>query len=176
MERILLAFSHIDTASKLRRMLDGTGFEPDTLVCRTGAELLRAAENYDSVLIIMGYKLPDMTAVEIAEYLHEGCRIMSIVRAEHIDDIGNEDIFVLPLPVNRNKLISSLRMLLRGAEPERRKEKSESESALISEAKLFLMETYHMTEPQAHRFMQKRSMDSGSKLIDTARLILGIEE
>ena len=38
------------------------------------------------------------------------------------------------------------------------------------------METYHMTEPQAHRFMQKRSMDSGSKLTDTARLILGIDE
>lgn len=176
MERILLAFSHDETAAKLRRMLEGTGFEPDSLVCRTGAELLRAAENYDSVLIIMGYRLPDMIADEIAEYLHDGCRIMSIVRAEHIDDIGSENIFVLPLPVNRNKLISSLRMLLRGTQPERKIQKSESETALINEAKLFLMETYHMTEPQAHRFIQKRSMDSGSKLTDTARLILGIDE
>ena len=29
-----------------------------------------------------------------------------------------------------------------------------------------------MTEAEAHRFLQKRSMDAGLKLADTARLIL----
>ena len=29
-----------------------------------------------------------------------------------------------------------------------------------------------MTEEQAHRFLQKKSMDSGAKLIQTAQLVL----
>ena len=37
-----------------------------------------------------------------------------------------------------------------------------------------LMETHRMSEEQAHRFIQKRSMDTGAKFIDTARMILNI--
>ena len=30
-----------------------------------------------------------------------------------------------------------------------------------------------MTEEQAHRFLQKKSMDSGAKMVQTAKLVLG---
>lgn len=178
MVHIVLAFSHDDTALKIRRMLDGTGYEPDNVSCHTAAELLRTVESYDNVLVIMGYKLPDMVVDGVAEYVHSGCRIMSIVRADHIEDISNDEIFVLPLPISRAKLVSSVNMLLGAAirVKEKHSVHSEAEQKLIDEAKIFLMENYHMTEQQAHRFMQKRSMDSGSKMIDTARLILGIDD
>lgn len=177
MVHIVLAFSHDDTALKIRRMLDGTGYEPDNILCHTAAELFRAIEDYDNVLVIMGYKLPDMVVDGIYEYVHSGCKIMSIVRADHIEEILNDEIFVLPLPVTRAKLVSSVNMLI-GDAPKIKKstERSSPENKLVEEAKLFLMDTYHMTEQQAHRFMQKRSMDSGSKMIDTARLILGMND
>lgn len=31
-----------------------------------------------------------------------------------------------------------------------------------------------MTESQAHRYMQKKSMDTGRKLVDVARIILDV--
>jgi response regulator NasT len=34
------------------------------------------------------------------------------------------------------------------------------------------MDRYDMTEEQAHRFLQKKSMDNGAKLTDTARMVL----
>jgi AmiR/NasT family two-component response regulator len=34
------------------------------------------------------------------------------------------------------------------------------------------MENSGMTEPQAHRYLQKKSMETSSKMTDTARLIL----
>ena len=34
------------------------------------------------------------------------------------------------------------------------------------------MDRHGMTEAQAHRFLQKKSMDSGAKLIQTAQLVL----
>ncbi|MGN1115729.1 MAG: ANTAR domain-containing response regulator [Candidatus Ornithomonoglobus sp.] len=176
MKRIILAFSQDQTAMKIKSMLDSSGFETDNTVCHSAAELLRMIDDYDEVLVIMGFKLPDMVADEVYEHLHSGCRLMSIVRAEHVDDIDNDDIFILPLPVTRQRLISSINVFL-GNIPEHKKKGSRSpeENKLIEKAKLFLMERYHMTEQQAHRFIQKRSMDTGARTIDTARTILNID-
>jgi response regulator NasT len=43
----------------------------------------------------------------------------------------------------------------------------------VEEAKKLLMERNGMTEEQAHRYIQKQSMDGGTRMIQTARLILG---
>ncbi|MGM9936681.1 MAG: hypothetical protein ACI38A_05005, partial [Candidatus Ornithomonoglobus sp.] len=80
MKRIILAFSQDQTAMKIKSMLDSSGFETDNTVCHSAAELLRVIDAYDEVLIIMGFKLPDMVADEVYEHLHSGCRLMSIVR------------------------------------------------------------------------------------------------
>lgn len=173
--RVVLAFSNEGTARKIRQMLDGTGLETDRAVCRTGAELLRRIESYDEPLVIMGYKLPDMVVDEVYENAGDDCRIISIVKPERLDDIANEDIFVIPLPVSRQKLLSSIGVFL-GRVPEEKPKggRSPEDAKLIDEAKLLLMERFHMTEQQAHRFIQKRSMDTGAKFVDTAKLILNM--
>lgn len=175
--RVVLAFSRDSTAAKIRQMLEGTGLETDSAVCRTGAELLRRIEDYESPIVIMGYKLPDMVVDEVFENAGTKCRIISIVRPEHLEDIEYEDIFVIPLPLNRQKLLSSIGVFLGNAaatKPRVKKERDSKEAKIIDEAKLLLMERFHMTEQQAHRFIQKRSMDTGARFVDTARLILNM--
>lgn len=176
MDRIILAFSKDETARKIRMMLDGSGYRIHGMVCHSASELLRTADEYDDVLIIMGYKLPDMVVDDIYEYMNGTAKILSIVKPERLEDIENEDIFALPLPMTRNRLLDAIGMLCGGVEHigKKQTERSPEEMKLIESAKLFLMENYHMTEDQAHRFMQKRSMDSGSKMVDTARIILNI--
>ena len=78
-------------------------------------------------------------------------------------------------PATRRELVVSVQMLLRMGErlgrlrPPRR---SAGEEHLIRRAKAALMETNLMSEAEAHRFLQKYSMDAGMRLADTARLIL----
>lgn len=177
MERIVLAFSSDATALKIKSMLEGTGCRIDKVICHTAAELFRTISDYDSVLVIMGFKLPDMIADEVFENLDTDCKLISIVRADHADDIYNEDIFVLPLPLSRQKLVSAVSVYFGRFTEEKtvKKGRSPEEEKLIEEAKLFLMENYHMTEQQAHRFIQKRSMDVGAKFVDTARTILNMD-
>lgn len=43
---------------------------------------------------------------------------------------------------------------------------------MIAEAKALLMERNNMTEEEAHRYIQKRSMDNGTGLTETAQMIL----
>ena len=52
-------------------------------------------------------------------------------------------------------------------------QRSAEEERLICRAKAVLMEVNLMSEAEAHRFLQKYSMDTGLRLAETARLILG---
>ena len=45
---------------------------------------------------------------------------------------------------------------------------------IIDEAKKLLMNTRNMTEEEAHRFIQKSSMDSGTNMVETAQMVLQI--
>lgn len=51
-------------------------------------------------------------------------------------------------------------------------QRSREERELVEQAKAVLMSRYGMTEEQAHRFLQKQSMDNGARLTDTAKLVL----
>jgi AmiR/NasT family two-component response regulator len=51
-------------------------------------------------------------------------------------------------------------------------ERPAEEKLIILKAKFLLMERNQMTESQAHRFLQKSSMDRGLKLIDAAKMVL----
>ncbi|MCI1955885.1 MAG: ANTAR domain-containing protein, partial [Oscillospiraceae bacterium] len=46
------------------------------------------------------------------------------------------------------------------------------EKQVILKAKNLLISRNNLTEPQAHRFIQKKSMDTGKKMVETAMIIL----
>ena len=45
---------------------------------------------------------------------------------------------------------------------------------VLEEAKALLMERNGMTEEEAHRYIQKCSMDSGTNLVETAEMVLSM--
>jgi len=57
---------------------------------------------------------------------------------------------------------------------EKPKQRSKDEQEMIAEAKALLMERNNMTEEEAHRYIQKRSMDNGTGLTETAQMILSL--
>ena len=56
----------------------------------------------------------------------------------------------------------------------RPKERSEADKRVLQEAKSLLMERNGMTEEEAHRYIQKCSMDSGTNLVETAEMVLSM--
>ena len=162
MDRVVLAFSKDETADKIKMMLDGSGYDVYT-VCHSKAELLRTVADMDEVLIIMGYKLPDGTVDDVME----GQKLMSIVKAERQSSIYNQDIFVVTLPLNRQLLINSVETFVGIIERRKhRAKRTPEEEKIIRDAKAYLMEIHRMSEEQAHRFIQKRSMDTGANLME----------
>ena len=53
-----------------------------------------------------------------------------------------------------------------------RKERPENDKKVITAAKELLMERNNMTESEAHRYIQKISMDSAVNMAETAQMII----
>ena len=57
---------------------------------------------------------------------------------------------------------------------ERRMQRSDDDKKIINQAKALLMERHRMTEPEAHKYLQKCAMDSGTNLLETAEMIISL--
>ena len=102
---------------------------------------------------------------------------------------GGQDI-VLPDETRRaiaelvngdaRRALNTLEMMAAEAQRRRRKQRqlpkrrSEKEKGILKEAKGVLMERNHMTEEEAHRYIQKCSMDSGTDMVETAQMVLSM--
>jgi response regulator NasT len=99
-------------------------------------------------------------------------------------DICNEhevaDIMCLSMPLKVHELIQTVETMSytitrmrkkRRTEP---KVRSEEEKRMLQDAKELLMVRNNMSEEEAHRYIQKRSMDNGTGLIETAQMILSL--
>ena len=53
-------------------------------------------------------------------------------------------------------------------------QRSERETRLIEKAKELLMERNNMSETEAHRYIQKCSMDSGTNMVETAQMVISL--
>ena len=174
-QTVIVAFENAANGARIREMLESEG-EFSVLVCRSAAEVKRSVHKQHRSLIVCGFKLADETCEELFHDLPEGCFMLMIGPQARLELSETEGIFKLQSPVRRGELLASVRMLVqfqryipREKGPARR---GEEEQELIQRAKAVLMDRHGMTEEQAHRFLQKQSMDNGAKLTDTARLVL----
>ena len=175
MQTVIVAFENGANSAKIREILESEG-EFSCLTCRSAAEVKRAVHKQHECIIVCGFKLADETCEDLFCDLPAGCFMLMIAAQTKLELSETEGIFKLQSPIRRGELLASVRMLVqfqryipREKGPAKR---GEEEQKLIRRAKAVLMDRHGMTEEQAHRFLQKQSMDNGAKLTDTARLVL----
>lgn len=174
MEQVIVAFESEKTCGRIKDILENSG-TASCLVCRSGDQVRRYANKQHIAVVICGYKLADETAEDILGDLPAVCAMLLLAPQNRLDMVRSDSLFSLPAPVSRSELIASVRMLLQlGGRQESniQSRRNQEERRQIQSAKELLMERYSLTEEQAHRFLQKKSMDTGMKLSETARLVL----
>lgn len=174
MDRIIVAFENDNNRKRICDMLEASGITV-RVSCRSGSEAIRAVRKMSGGIVICGYKLSEMTASDLAYDLSGQAMILEIAPPQQLALSDNENVFKLPTPFSKGDLISSVRMLVQMGEKRYRylpPKRTEKEAADINKAKELLMSRNGMTEQEAHRFIQRKSMDTGAKAADTARLII----
>ena len=134
---------------------------------------MRRAAAYGAVcLVVCGFKLPDGACAYLRDDLAPGCAMLMLAPQHQLDLCQRDGICGLPAPASRNDLTASVRMLLGVQHPAASRCRGEEDRSAISRAKSLLMHRNGMTEAQAHRFLQKQSMDSRTTLTETALRLL----
>ncbi len=176
---IIVAFPKIEMAKSVRNILQKGGYRVDA-VCSTGAQALRAANDLDSGIVICACRLPDMMYGELYAYLLPRFEMLLIGTKEQIDERETEDIVGLSVPLKVHELLQTVGMMSCAFSRKKKKrrqnakERSTEEKRLIGEAKALLMERNHLSEEEAHRYLQKRSMDNATSMTETAQMVLSL--
>lgn len=174
MDKLIVAFASEEARRRIVRLLESGGCFPSAC-CRTGGEIIRAVHQLGSAVVVCGFRLRDMTAGELAHALWGEAALLVVSSPANLDLCQGENLFKLPTPVVRSDFFASLELTLgqlNGGSVRRLARRREEEQRLIQRAKELLMEINRMTEAEAHRFLQKRSMDAGLKMAETAQLVI----
>lgn len=176
---IIVVFPNKDNAANIRNLLVRGGMNV-TGVCTTGAQAMHFAEDVDEGIVVCGYKLKDMLYTELREYLPESFELLLIASPDKWSEGSVEGVVGLSMPIKVYDLLNTMEMMLRSADRRRKKRKLEQKNrnseqqALIRKAKELLMARNNMSEAEAHRYLQKSSMDSGTNMVETAEMVLSI--
>ena len=165
MNEIIVAFPKKEIAINIRNILVRGGIDVYG-VCTTGAQVLHMADT--------------LMYTDIREYLLKEFEILLVTSPDKWSDGSVQGVIGLSMPIKVHDLINTVEMMLQNMQRRRKKrheaakQRSPEEKALIAKAKSLLMERNNMTEEEAHRYLQKSSMDSGTNMLETAQMVLTI--
>lgn len=178
---IIIAFPKLDDAKKIKNVLKRNGYD-DILVYNSASQVIAAANESDGGIVLCGYRLADMHYRELYSYLPREFRMLLVASPAKLQECSIGDIMCLSMPVHSHELISTLETMMMELsaffrkrvklQPKRR---SAKEQKILDDAKALLMERNNLSENEAHKYIQKLSMDSGNNLIETAEMILAFK-
>lgn len=176
---IIVVFPNKDNAANIRNLLAREGMTVIG-VCTTGAQAMNYADTVDEGIVVCGYKLKDMLYSELREYLPDGFEMLLIASPDKWSSGLAEGVVGLNMPIKVYDLMNTVEMMLQNMDRRRRKRRQEKkgrspdQQEAIQKAKQLLMERNNMSEGEAHRYLQKSSMDSGTNMVETAEMVLSI--
>lgn len=179
MTNVIVAFSKPEDAKSIKNILMRSGFQV-IAVCTSGAQALNYADSLNGGVVVSGYRFEDMQYQELRDCLPGGFEMLVVASPSRWAGHEPEGVVCLPMPLKVHDLVSTLEMMIQAQTRRRKrqkqqpKERSEEEANLIAQAKALLMERNNMTEAEAHRYIQKCSMDSGTNMVETAQMVMSL--
>ena len=179
MVNIIVAFPKIENGKSIKSILIKNGFHVNGL-CTTGAKTLQYADMLEEGIVVCAGRLMDMACQQLREYLPDSFEMLVMSAPGSLEEEPMEHVLYLTMPLKVHELVSTMEMMAYAMERRKRKkkfrqpERSQEEKETLQKAKEVLMERNHMTEEEAHRYIQKSSMDSGTGLVEAAQMMLSL--
>ena len=176
--KILIAFPKIENGIQIKRILQQRGYEVYA-TCSTGARVLAYAQELSGGIVICGYRLTDMVYSELRDDLPPQFEMLLFASSELCENGERQGVVCLKMPLKVHELIQTVDMMSMSLHRKQKHSKKQSgrtkeEQNLLCAAKGLLMERNHMTEEEAHRYLQRRSMENGTKMLETAQMVLSL--
>ncbi|MGN1014318.1 MAG: ANTAR domain-containing response regulator [Butyricicoccus sp.] len=186
MEHVLIVTPTKKSSDMLLGLLQEGGNRPERIQLATsGSEARRALIDHDFDLILINSPLSDEFGHEFATYAAATCTasIVMLVKTDLFDSVAQqmepEGIFILAKPISRPlfyqivRIANSSRLHIMSLQKENQKLRQKLDDLrIISRAKCLLIQENHMTESEAHSYIEKNAMNHRKTRRDVAELIL----
>ena len=136
-------------------------------------------------IVIINTPLKDEIGINFAIDITQdsSCGVMLMVKSELFDEINCKvqdcGVFTVAKPVNASVMNYALKMLcstrerlLRMEQKQKSFEEKIVEIKLVNRAKLILVQNLHLTEEQAHKFIEKTAMNERRSKVSVAKKII----
>lgn len=179
MTDVIVAFAKEEDGKSIRNILMRSGIEVSA-VCTSAAQVLTEIDERAGGVIICGYRLRDMIFSELNANLPPCFSMLLLASPARMQGSDVQNVVYVPMPLKVYDLVQTVNMMceqqLRRRRKKRglRRERTEEEQRLIEQAKHLLMERNGMSEEEAHRYLQKRSMENATNLVETAQMLLSL--
>lgn len=176
---VIVVFPKLEEAKSVKNLLIRNGIDV-IAACTTAAQVINLTDDLDYGIVVSGYKLIDMMYSELLYYLPDTFDMLLVASKRYYSECSSSDIVCLSMPIKAADLVEHVQLMYDNLYCRMKMGKSkpavrtEEEKQIISHAKMVLMKQKAMTEEEAHSYLQKRSMDNGTNLVETAHMILDI--
>lgn len=176
---IIVVFPKLEDAKNIRNALVKNGFLVPA-ICTTGAQVLQRADELGSGIVVSGYSFSDMIYSELQADLPQEFEMLLVASQRRLEECRGANLMCVSIPIKLHDLINTLNMMQEArARRDRRsaskpRPRSERDTIIIRQAKELLMARNNMTESEAHRYIQKCSMDNGTNMVETAKMVLSL--
>lgn len=177
MINVIVVFPKLEDAKGIRNLLVRNGYSV-AAVCTSGAQAMSFMDNMDYGVIVCGYKFNDMLYSELFHNMESTFQMLLVASRTKTESGITDGVVYVEMPLKSYDLLSTLEMMTQALDRMKRKdrqkpkERNVAQKAIIDEAKKVLMKNKNMTEEEAHRYIQKNSMDSGTNMVETAQMVL----
>lgn len=174
MIRTVIALGDGERADAVCRALERRGVEL-RYRCRTGAETIRAVRKMGGGVVVCPFRLPDMTADTLADSIGDSASLLVLDKPSLLELIHSEELFRLAAPAQPSELFGAVNVLLQLDGMRARRtvpRRSAEDERAVARAKELLCSSLGMSESEAHKYLQRRSMSRGAKMEDTAKAII----
>ena len=168
---VLIVTASDSFVSSVMPLLPVTDYWPVTTV-RSVSEARRRIVETDFDIVLINAPLPDDFGMRLAIDIctNSGAGVLLMVKSDLFNDIYAKvvsyGVITLSKPTNLQMVAQNLRILCATRERIRQMEAKQAtveekieEIRLVNRAKWLLIECLGMTEPEAHRYIEKQSMD-----------------
>ena len=177
MSNVVVVFPKPEDAKSIRNLLVRHGIEVAG-ICTTGSQALNCIDNLGSGIVVCGYRFRDMLYTELKEQMGDGFEMLLLASQRVLAEKAPDGVIAVSMPLKVHELLDTIGMMEAAIRKNRKKSRQRNprEKAIIEKAKRLLMERNHMTEEEAHRYVQKHSMDNGNSMVETAEMIISLGE
>ena len=181
---VLIVTASDSFTNSVMPLLPVTDYWPVTTARSVGAARRRIAET-DFDIVLINAPLPDDFGMRLAIDIctNSGAGVLLMVKNDLFNDIYAKvisyGVITLSKPTNLQMVAQNLRILCATRERLRQMEAKQAtveekieEMRLVNRAKWLLIECLGMTEPEAHRYIEKQAMDERISKREVAESII----